>query len=69
MKRKEKWKKGKGGEKRGGEKERESECAGTDRGGRSRVGDKPPSGAGRDDDEEKGRGTVGGNRGKGKSEC
>ena len=46
-KRKEKWKKGKEGEKRKreGEKERESECAGADRGGRSRVGDQPPSGA------------------------
>ena len=29
---------------------------------------KPPSGAGRDGDEEKGRGTVGGNKEKGKSE-
>jgi len=56
-KRKEKWRKEKGGEKeRRGREKRESECAGADRGGRSRVGDKPPSGAGRDGDEEKGEG-------------
>ena len=55
---KEKMEKGEkeGKRKRGGEKERESECAGADRGGRSSVGDKPPSGAGRDGNKEKGEG-------------
>jgi len=52
-KEKEKMKKrGKGKKKMG--RERESECTGADRGGRSRVGDKPPSGAGRDSNKEKG---------------
>ena len=54
-KEKEKMKKrGKGKKKMG--RERESECTGADRGGRSRVGDKPQSGAGRDGDKEKGEG-------------
>ena len=49
-------KRGKGGKKKKRERKRESECAGADRGGRSRVGDKPPSGAGWDGNKEKGEG-------------
>jgi hypothetical protein len=56
-KRKRKMEKGKSREKeKEGERKRESECAGADRGGRSRVGDKPPTGAGWDGNKEKGEG-------------